>query len=330
MGSTTGAAPGLSLPRETFAKLTPGPFLEAHLQRPNPIRPNGRSLNEARPLTFNIGSLSHSNGSAVVRSGDTAVVCGVRAEVLLASSIPQPPNDVFNKDGQLEQLGLLVPNLELSTGCSAAHLPGNPPGTLAQSLSYRILSLLHSSRMLDMDDLRIQYLGPVADDAEEDGGGMHVTKAYWTLHIDILCIALDGNAFDTAWAAVVAALQDTVIPKAWWDPDQEGIRCSPDLADAHKLTFRCLPMAITAHMFTTSQGKQGRDAQSWMLADADTFEEDISAGSLTVVTSDGMEHGGLLKIERSGRVNCERSLLSEYIEIVTQRRKALQAAVGAG
>jgi hypothetical protein len=30
----------------------------------------------------NAGSLTHTNGSAVVRIGDTAAVCGVRAEIL--------------------------------------------------------------------------------------------------------------------------------------------------------------------------------------------------------------------------------------------------------
>ena len=85
--------PGLSFPRETFAKLAPGPFLRAHLKQKTPIRANGRSPSEFRTPAINMGSLTHSNGSAVVRVGDTAVVCGVRGEILLASDMPHPPGE---------------------------------------------------------------------------------------------------------------------------------------------------------------------------------------------------------------------------------------------
>src|SRR6202000_1433633 len=127
MANGTAASPSLSFPRETFAKLTPGPFLKAHLKQPNPIRPCGRLPEEFRRPTVNLGSLTHSNGSAVVRCGDTAIVCGVRAEVLLSSDIPRPPSDDLDDNELVEELGLLVPNLEMSTGCSPAQLPGNPP-----------------------------------------------------------------------------------------------------------------------------------------------------------------------------------------------------------
>ena len=114
MANGTAAPPGLAFSQETFAKLTPGPFLQAHLKQPEPIRPNGRSLDEFRTPTINTGSLSHCNGSAVVRLGDTAVVCGVRAELLLASDIPHPPSEDTSDADSIERLGLLVPNVELS------------------------------------------------------------------------------------------------------------------------------------------------------------------------------------------------------------------------
>ncbi|KAK0309653.1 hypothetical protein LTR82_015005 [Friedmanniomyces endolithicus] len=196
MANGTAKPPGLAFSRETFAKLTPAPFLQAHLQQPEPIRPNGRSLDAFRTPTIHTGSLSHSNGSAVVRLGDTAVVCGVRAEILLASDIPHPPSEDTSEDDLVERLGLLVPNVELSTGCSPDHLPGNPPSTSAQALSYRVLSLMHTSNLIRPGDLSIQYMEPASDDDLPDEGPKTVTKAFWTLYIDVMCIALDGNPFD--------------------------------------------------------------------------------------------------------------------------------------
>ncbi|EMC94673.1 hypothetical protein BAUCODRAFT_555446 [Baudoinia panamericana UAMH 10762] len=303
MANGTPPAPGLTFPPETFAKLTPRPFLQAHLQHKDSIRPNGRRPEEVRKPTVNTGSLSYSNGSAVVRVGDTAVVCGVRAEILLASDIPHPPNGDADAEHLLEDLGLLVPNVELSTGCSPTHLPGNPPGILAQALSYRILSLLHVSDLVNLQDLQIEYTVPQTDDDLPDAGPKTVVKAYWTLYIDILCIAMDGNPFDAAWTAVIAALRDTSLPRAWWDPDREIILCSPLEAEASRLRLRNLPMASTFAVYSTSSPlKQRAHAESWVLADPDGFEEDVCHESVTVVLSHHMDgkKSGILRVEKHG------------------------------
>lgn len=43
------------------------------------IRPDGRSLNEFRPMSINVKSLSNADGSAIVKIGNTTVVCGIKA-----------------------------------------------------------------------------------------------------------------------------------------------------------------------------------------------------------------------------------------------------------
>ena len=308
----------------------------AHLKQASPIRPNGRKPDEFRRPTINTGSLTHSNGSAVVRSGDTAVVCGVRAEVLLASDVPHPPNDDVNEDDLIEELGLLVPNLELSTGCSPAHLPGNPPGTLAQALSYRILSLLHTSNVIRPTDLTMKYTEPHTDEDLPDEGPKLVTKAYWTLYIDILCIALDGNAFDTTWAAVIAAFQNTTLPKTWWDSDREMILCSPHLSEANRLQLSMLPLVSTyAVISTASPLKKREEAETWVLADPDAFEEDLSTETLTVaVASDQSRNGGLLKLEKTGGLELGRDggrdLVAKCVHLSLARWAELEAVLRGG
>ncbi|KAF2172395.1 hypothetical protein M409DRAFT_17629 [Zasmidium cellare ATCC 36951] len=329
-GAETG--PGLILPQDTFAKLTPRPYLLAHLKHKTPVRPNGRQQNEFRQPTINTGSLTHSNGSAVVRVGDTAVVCGVRGEILLASDIPHPPSDDLDDQDLVEELGLVVANLELSTGCSPAHIPGNPPTSLAQSLSYRISSLLNDSHCINAADLCITYTQPKTEDDLPDEPPKEVTKAYWTLYIDILCLALDGNAFDAAWLAVTAALRDTTLPKAWWDPDRESILCSPVVDDSTSLRLSALPLASTFAVFTTASPLEKREeAQSWILADPDGFEEDICDETLTVVLSSvpSSDSGAetILKIEKTGGAFIGRDVTDLCVRQAAKRTSDLNTAL---
>lgn len=317
MSNGTPKAPGLIFPSQTFAKLTPRPFLHAHLKQPSPVRPNGRIPGEFRRPTINTGSLTHSNGSAVVRVGDTSIVCGVRAELLLVSDIAQLPEEDASEDDLVEDLGLLVPNLELSTGCSPAHLPGSAPGTLAQSTSYRILSLLHNSNVVNPSDLKIQYVEPSIDGDLPDEEPKTVTKAYWVLYIDILCLALDGNVFDAAWGAVMAALRNTVLPKAWWDPDREAVVCSPLRSEARNLQLTKLPIASTFAVFSTHSPLQKSDGpNSWVLADPDDFEEDVCQEALTVVLSSGDDQNqALLRHEKSGGFVIGQSQVKSCIDV---------------
>lgn len=215
----------------------------------------------------------------------------------MASEVPHPPNDEVEEEDLIENLGLLVPNVELSTGCSPAHLPGNPPSGLAQSLTWRVQSLFHTSNLIRPQDLQIQYTEPRSEELGPDEESSTVTKAHWTLYIDILCISLDGNAFDAAWTAVMAALQNTSLPKAWWDPDAESIMCSPLASEAHRLAINSRPMTTSFAVFSTASPlKQRSVAASWTLADPDGFEEDICREALTVV----VDQGKVLKIEKHG------------------------------
>ena len=298
----------LSFPALTFAKLAPHAFLHAQLtSSENPTRPSGRKQTQSRTATVHTGSLSHANGSAVIRVGDTATVCGIRAEVLLARDITdyQPRREAARRSAvgnngderqakrrklredsnDIAHLNLLVPNLELATGCSPAHMPGGPPSALAQTLSQRLLTLLHMSRLVDMDELRIWYNPPKVespdqmdeDDIDEEDMKPSV-KAFWTLYIDVLFISLDGNPFDAAWGAILAALGDVRLPKSWWDADRDMVLCDADAALAKPLTLRTFPIAATFAIFDDPKTNE-----KFTLADPDGFEESLCDETITVV-----------------------------------------------
>lgn len=326
-------AASTALTPQTFAKLTPHPFLLANLQQQQPAsnlsnvsnssgtpaapvaRTNGRAPHEPRPLHVNASSLSHAHGSAMVRIGDTSVICGVRGEILPATSIPQwrapktlAEREVMSdedrrKEGarEMRDYDLLVPNIELATGCAPQFLPGVPPTPLAQTLSTRVYSLLHTAGMVDVEGLRVWYQPPdmeAGDDdekikghgdaeAEEEGvlRSEPELKAYWTLYIDVLFVSFDGNPFDAAWAAILAALRDTRLPRAWWDADREMVLCSRNEWRALRITG--LPFACTVAVLTEKE-KEGAtrgegQGKRWLLVDPDREEEKLCEESVTAV-----------------------------------------------
>ncbi|KAL2846282.1 ribosomal protein S5 domain 2-type protein [Aspergillus pseudodeflectus] len=391
------APPALSLPPSQFARLQPHAYLLAHLsppassQQPS-IRANGRAPSQFRVTSANTGSLTHTNGSTVVRLGDTTAVCGIKAEILhtediaswsvshsSSSSTPnkrrkltnptgKPGEDrqdgsdqVEDDDSYIEDFSLLVPNLSLSTGCAPGFIPGAPPSALAQSLSNQILSLLHSSRLVRSEDLQIWYqrpnLGPeelerhnedeqMDLDVEQNGsdsvGETREIKAFWVLYIDIMIISLAGNPFDAAWTAVLAALRDTKLPRAWWDADNETVICSDLVSEARRLSLRGLPVASSFGVFEADAASGWRavivpDAEEerkiaesdrkgiqrrWVLADPDGYEEGLAQERVCLVVDKDQRQNGrvvIVKMEKNGGFAVDKKELKELVAVSAQR-----------
>lgn len=289
--------PTLSFSRETFAKLSPHPYLLAHLQPSPPRRANGRAPDQCRQPHINNGSLTHAEGSAVVRVGDTTAVCGVRGEILMVRDAPGYREGV-STGNELQDLDLLVPNIELATGCSPSFLPGQPPSTLAQSLVTRLYSLLHSTKLVNPEDLRITAEGEEKTEV----------KAFWTLYIDILFISLDGNPFDCAWAALLSALKDARLPYAYWDVDREMVLCSDELSRSKRLQLSGTPIASSYAIFADND-------QIWVLADPDTFEEGLCDETVTV-TVDGDTIAG---ISKSGGTSIGKEKMVTLLQLAVKR-----------
>jgi exosome complex component RRP43 len=349
----------LMLSSAAFAKLLPHPYLLANLQPTDGTsqssRTNGRKPQQARQPEINTSSLSHAHGSALVRTGGTTVICGVRGETLLTSEIPNyraPEDSSAAAVDELRDYDLLVPNIELATGCAPNFLPGVPPTTLAQTLSTRVYSLLHSSKLVDVDRLRIYQDADGAksrakrgvnvgdeegedqgdDDgdeemqegeADEDETGEKVLKAYWVLYIDILFISFDGNPFDAAWAATVAALRDTKLPQAWWDPDHETALCSR-FRQPVPLNLRGFPVACTAAVFTAHERQKKNGGSYWILVDPDRLEEGLCDETVTVVVDRSEGSTRILSISKSGGTIVGSALMKELVATTEARWQQFQ------
>ena len=62
-----------------FQRLHPRAYFERFLAEH--VRPDGREAEEWRDLFLHVGSISTADGSALVRLGETTIVCGVKAEI---------------------------------------------------------------------------------------------------------------------------------------------------------------------------------------------------------------------------------------------------------
>ncbi|PCH40749.1 hypothetical protein WOLCODRAFT_99214 [Wolfiporia cocos MD-104 SS10] len=205
-----------ALRAQTFQRLHPKAYLERFLAEN--VRPDGRGLDEWRDVSLNVGSISTADGSALVRLGDTTVVCGVKAE------IAEPELDI-------PEDGYIVPNLDLPAICSPKFKPG-PPTEEAQVLSDRLNEVLISSGVVSTKSLCIAP-----------------GKAVWVLYVDATCMNYDGNAFDATLLAMVAALRNTRLPKATYDEEAGRTMCSRK--NRIPLQINRLPLSMSFGIFDT-------------------------------------------------------------------------------
>lgn len=346
------------LPRETFAKLTPHAYLLANLKPESPsakpIRSNGRAPEDTRPANANTSSLTHAHGSALVRIGDNTVVCGVRGEILPVANIPNYNPSKSDSADELMDYDLLVPNIEMSTGAAPEFLPGGPPTTLAQIITSRVFTLLHSSKLLTADDFRIWHTRPVTDEdaaaeknddgddtdtkmatdeetaqgeKEDNVQGEKVVIAYWVLYIDIFFISFDGNPFDVAWIAMLAALGNTKIPRSWWDADREMVVCSR--IDPKPLTLSGFPIPCTAVVFTGKDTEEAADdgGEFWVLVDPDRLEESLCRETITVVVDKTSGPTNLLSISRHGGTAMQPDLVRNFVKVAEKRWDELRGVL---
>lgn len=289
-----------SLKAAIFQRLHPRAYLERFLAED--ARPDGRALGTIdkggekelwRPVSLNVGSINTADGSALVRMGGTTIVCGVKAE------ITEP-------DLEKPDVGFLVPNIDLPAMCHPKFKPG-PPSDEAQILSEQLFQTLTSSNFISLHSLVI-----------------HPAKAVWTLYVDATCINYDGNLFDAALLAMVAALLDTRLPRAAYDEDTEQTTCYR--RERTPLTVHGLPLSTSFGIFDST----------YVLADPTAFEEPLLNSTISVVVG---ETDGLLSVTQQGlgavsssSYSTSDGILSACVDAAKKRRselgRILHGAVG--
>ena len=241
-----------------FRTLQPEQFYRQHLVAG--VRPDGRGLLERRPVTVCRGHIGTADGSAVVKAGDTTVVCGVRAEIARPTS-------------QQPEQGYVTPNFSFAHSSMISTDLGSP-SHYCQRMSQFLLTVLSSSKCLQPTDLCIVP-------------GKHV----WALYIDVLCLDNSGNVPDASVLALVSALEDLTLPKVEVDEEDQLVVSK----ERTSLTLHSRPSCSTVLVFTNPDSPDSPH----LVSDPTSEEEKVSRCEVNLVTvGDEVCHlhqpGGLL------------------------------------
>ncbi|KAI9199580.1 ribosomal protein S5 domain 2-type protein [Polychytrium aggregatum] len=263
------------LDAETFKKIHPAEYHRRFFAQG--VRPDGRSLEDIRTTLVTTDVVKTAHGSSMVKIGNTTVICGIKGEV--AAPLVNTPEE-----------GYLVPNIDLPPLCSA-HFKSGPPGEATQTMSELLNKITTSSKMFDLKTLCIAP-----------------GNAVWVLYADIACINYDGNVFDAALVALLAALENVRLPKATWNEEEGSVQSSEKCTVA--LTLQRRPTSTTFGIF---------DGET-LLVDPTDDEEMLLSSTVTVALD---EAGVLCGIRKPGGSALPLAVLQRCIEIARMRSQEL-------
>ena len=208
------------------------------------MRGDGRKFDEMRPLTVEKNFVMSAEGSARVHLGNTDVVVGVKLIV------GQPFADSPNK-------GVLTTNAELIP-LASENFESGPPGRESIEIARVVDRGIREGGAVDMEKLCIK--------PEEE---------VWIMFVDIHAIDYDGNLFDAANIAAMAAMKSAVVPNKRAGKGED-----------FPLPVQHVPISVTAV-------KVG----GHILVDPTYDEETVAEARLTVATN---EEGHLCAMQKGG------------------------------
>jgi exosome complex component RRP42 len=241
------------------------------------IRLDKRKLDEYREIKIETGiSPKSAEGSARVKIGDTEVVAGVKLDV--GEPYPDTPNE-----------GSLIVNAELLP-LSSPDFETGPPDINSIELSRVIDRGIRESKMIDFKKLCIKK-----------------GEKIWLVFIDIYPINDDGNLFDAATLAAIAALKDTKFPK--YDAKTGNV--------VYEKTNKALPITKTPISCTVVKiGKK-------YIIDPNYEEENAIDTRLTIVIHDNKIHA----MQKGGEKTLNNEDIEKMIDLAMKKSKELSKLI---
>ena len=213
-------------------------------------RYDGRKVDEYRKVSIEYGVSWTAEGSAKVSIGDTVIIAGVK----LAAGEPYADNP---DEGTLMVEAALLP-------LASPMFEAGPPGIDSIELSRVIDRGVRESHSIDTHALCIKK-----------------GEKVWTVTCDICTVNADGNLFDAASLATMAALKNAVFP----DFDDDGN------IDYKKKTKKSLP--LTECPIAITVWKVG----DLLCVDPTQIEENVFEARLTITT---IEDGSIVAMQKGG------------------------------
>jgi len=239
-------------------------------------RADGRELNEFRNIQIETNIISKAEGSARVKIGNTQVVVGIKMDVGEPYS-DSPESGVMTTAAEL--IPLASPDFE-----------AGPPREDAIELARVVDRGVRESGVIELDKLCIEPKEKV-----------------WIVFIDMHIIDYDGNLFDAASLAALAALLTATVPAERFE-----------LGKDFPLPLKEPPVSCTSVKYNNV-----------VVMDASLDEEEIAEARLTVATD---ENGDIRAMQKglSGSFNVEeiKKVIKSSVDNGKKIREILYKSVG--
>jgi len=194
-------------------------------------RADERKFDEFRDIEIEVGLISKAEGSAKVKIGNTQVIAGIKMDV--GEPYPDTPNS-----GVMTTAAELIP-------MASPNFEAGPPREDAIELARVVDRGIRESEIIDVEKLCISP-----------------EEKVWIVFIDIHVIDYDGNLFDAASLAALAALMTTTVPAKRFEVGED-----------HPLPIKEPPISCTSIKFNDA-----------IIMDPSLDEELIAEARLTVAT----------------------------------------------
>lgn len=239
-------------------------------------RLDGRKLDEYRqPVQIETNISWTAEGSAKVQIGKTVVLAGVKL------AIEKPYNDTPDEGG-------IMVNAELLPLSSPEYEPG-PPGIKAVELARVTDRGIREAKAIDMKKLCITP-----------------GEKAWFMMIDLITINDDGNLFDAAGLAVLAALKSARFPVV--DPETGALDYKHKTEDTLPIIKEPLPITVY---------KVGKS----FFIDPTREEEEAYEARLTVASD---EKGILSALQKGGDAPLTTEDIAAMIDLALEKAKFLR------
>jgi len=241
------------------------------------LRYDGRKINDFRDVKIETGVTGSAEGSALVTIGGTRVMAGVKV------GIDKPYPDTPDK-------GNLMVNAELRPMANPKFESG-PPKDQAIELARVTDRGIRESDAIDVKDLVIT-----------------AGEAVWTVIIDIVAINDEGNLFDAAGIAAMAALKTAKFPGVTENnkPDYDNRTDKP-------IPLKHEPVPITVLRVGTH-----------LICDPLSVEEAASDARLTVAV---MEDGSLAALQKGGQGAFTIEEIDQIVALAQEKSKMLREKI---
>jgi len=261
----------------------------------NGKRADGRKFDEFRNIEIETNIISKAEGSARVKIGNTQVVAGVKMD--LGDPYPDTPDS-----GVMTTAAELIP-------LASPDFESGPPREDAIELARVVDRGIRESDVIEVDKLCIVP-----------------SEKIWMVFIDIHIIDFDGNLFDAASLASLAALMTAKVPIERLKPTLEKLQEKfPDVKkylDEHPKDY---PLPLTTPPVSCTSVKYN----GTIVIDPALDEEEIAEVRLTVATDEKGDIRAMQKgLNGSFTVDEVKKVIKASIDNGKKIREQLYKSVG--